>query len=259
MWEHTKVGRGKLRHFQVRWGETPQAPRLLVNHHRHQKTTSWPLQFLLVLTACADLGSLTRCLLYVRFTLPSPARDVNASASDVIWSTWHPAECVFPNPVSSFLFSLRFELKTQNMLFFATILGRSDKHVRLRLAFWQSVLVQAFFRLFFFFSLAATAKAGNAGAKPNLVFSFVRCFGLLSFHCPPPPPFFFSSFNIYFGLGSRRRCLYQHTAETFDENNELHQRHTQVPFDGASTGLAEMSRFSPAVRNKSATSSLLLK
>ena len=101
-----------------------------------------------------------------------------------------PAECVFPNPVSSFLFSLRFELKKYtNMIFFATILGRSEKQFRLMLAFWQSVLVQAFFRLFFFFffSLAATAKAGNAGAKPNLLFSFFLVLAFfLSFARPTP-------------------------------------------------------------------------
>ena len=77
------------------------------------------------------------------------------------------------------------------MIFFATILGRSEKQFRLMLAFWQSVLIQAFFRLFFFFffffSLAATAKAGNAGAKPNLLFSFFLVLAFfLSFARPTP-------------------------------------------------------------------------
>ena len=99
-----------------------------------------------------------------------------------------PAECVFPNPVSSFLFSLRFELKKYtNMIFFATILGRSEKQFRLMLAFWQSVLVQAFFRLFFFFSLAANGKKLGTLVPNQTLFSrlFVVLAFFLSFARPP--------------------------------------------------------------------------
>ena len=139
------------------------------------------------------LQSLTRCFLYVCFTLPSPARDVDASASEIIWSTWHQLSAFSQTqcPPSSF----RCVLSWRNTLTWFS-LQRSSDEVKNSFDWCWRFGNLCLFKRFFASSSSSSShllprqKLGTL--VPNQIF-FSRSFLFWPsfFPLPAPPPFFF--------------------------------------------------------------------